>query len=253
MARATLDGELVDVHPLELQPGNAWHLTRPIPSSGLLVGIACDGDVIVSEVAIGDRPVAIAKREGEPPTAQAMTIEPLPVAEGEQLKYTLIPQTVSGPSKGWVAMVLRAADATAPRPNDAPKADIAPSSAAAAPAPTGALEPVRAPAPAPTPATPPTAPAGAERAQAAPARRFPLQGGLTISWTAAERAFEYYVRLFGTSQSLERLAERGGFSLLEFAALYTRQPARQVMALHELSLPDREIAHVLAEAEVRPA
>jgi hypothetical protein len=39
-------------------------------------------------------------------------------------------------------------------------------------------------------------------------RRFPIQGGLTVSWEAAERAYAAYVKLYGSSQSLERLAER---------------------------------------------
>lgn len=51
-------------------------------------------------------------------------------------------------------------------------------------------------------------------------KRFPIQGGLTISWEAAEVAYQNYARFFGSSQSLERLAERGGFGLAEFSLLY---------------------------------
>ena len=50
-------------------------------------------------------------------------------------------------------------------------------------------------------------------------KRFPIQGGLTISWEAAEVAYKNYARFFGSSQSLERLAERGGFGLAEFSLL----------------------------------
>jgi len=57
------------------------------------------------------------------------------------------------------------------------------------------------------------------------ARRFPLQpwaiGGnrLDIPWSIAERAYKTYTRLFGSSQTLERLAERGGFGVREWACL----------------------------------
>lgn len=33
----------------------------------------------------------------------------------------------------------------------------------------------------------------------------------TIPWWLAEEAYRYYSKLYGNSQSLERLAERGGF------------------------------------------
>jgi len=60
-------------------------------------------------------------------------------------------------------------------------------------------------------------------------RQFPIQGGSSwkkdrdyrpvehyktsyIPWWLAEEAYEYYSSKCGTVQSLERLAERGGFS-----------------------------------------
>ena len=59
-------------------------------------------------------------------------------------------------------------------------------------------------------------------------RPFPIQGDLyrdiegiihkkscTIPWWLAEIAYEYYSSLYGKGQSLERLAERGGFGRLE--------------------------------------
>lgn len=50
-------------------------------------------------------------------------------------------------------------------------------------------------------------------------KRFPVMryertdaaGPLTISWALAERAYSVYSGRYGTSQSLERLAQRGGF------------------------------------------
>lgn len=61
-------------------------------------------------------------------------------------------------------------------------------------------------------------------------RRFPIQGdritrrgryeripATSVPWAEAEIAYRTYSHLFGTSQSLERLAERGGFGRAEFA------------------------------------
>ena len=60
-------------------------------------------------------------------------------------------------------------------------------------------------------------------------RPFPIQGGTvrdeigepvrpvtrcsqcTIPWWLAEEAYKFYAEIYGTGQSLERLAERGGF------------------------------------------
>lgn len=54
----------------------------------------------------------------------------------------------------------------------------------------------------------------------APEKRFPIQGAGTVPWSEAEKAYEKYVSFFGKSQSLERLAERAGFGIGEFCALY---------------------------------
>jgi hypothetical protein len=43
------------------------------------------------------------------------------------------------------------------------------------------------------------------------ADRFPLLGGGSIPWSVAEEAYPDYARRYGTSQSLETLAKRGGF------------------------------------------
>jgi hypothetical protein len=42
-------------------------------------------------------------------------------------------------------------------------------------------------------------------------RMFPVQGGPQISWSTAEQAYEVYSHCYGREQTLERLAERGGF------------------------------------------
>jgi len=41
----------------------------------------------------------------------------------------------------------------------------------------------------------------------------------TIPWWLAEEAYRHYAKLFGKSQSLERLAERGGFGRMELLSL----------------------------------
>lgn len=58
-----------------------------------------------------------------------------------------------------------------------------------------------------------------DRAGDAP-RTFPIQYGEPIPWAAAEKAYECYAKCYGRQQSLERLAERGGFGLHEWACLY---------------------------------
>lgn len=56
-----------------------------------------------------------------------------------------------------------------------------------------------------------------KRAGASPGARrwFPIQNVGLIPWALAERAYVDYARRHGTEQSLERLAERGGFGLAE--------------------------------------
>lgn len=41
----------------------------------------------------------------------------------------------------------------------------------------------------------------------------------TIPWWLAEEAYRHYAKCFGTSQSLERLSERGGFGRNELLSL----------------------------------
>ena len=46
-------------------------------------------------------------------------------------------------------------------------------------------------------------------------RLFPMQDGPPITRKTAEMVYELYSNLFGTSQSLDRLAERGGLGWAE--------------------------------------
>jgi len=60
-------------------------------------------------------------------------------------------------------------------------------------------------------------------------RRFPMQRGPDIDWQTAEKIYEMYSALYGTSQSLERLAERHGFGWAEVEHIqkeYTAQYGR---------------------------
>lgn len=44
---------------------------------------------------------------------------------------------------------------------------------------------------------------------------FPMMNGPNIGWDVAEMIYRRYCRLYGTDQTLERIAERGGFSWTE--------------------------------------
>lgn len=46
-------------------------------------------------------------------------------------------------------------------------------------------------------------------------RMFPMQDGPAIPWSVAEKVYVLYSGIYGTQQSLERLAERGGFGWAE--------------------------------------
>jgi len=51
-------------------------------------------------------------------------------------------------------------------------------------------------------------------------KTFPMQGGPAISMSLAAEIYKKYSDLYGTSQSLERLGERGGFGWSEIESLY---------------------------------
>lgn len=71
---------------------------------------------------------------------------------------------------------------------------------------------------------------------------FPMQRGPAIPWATAEIIYAAYSALFGTSQSLERLAERGGFSWPEVEAIF-KDLKRRKPALH---------AELLARSKAAP-
>ena len=78
-------------------------------------------------------------------------------------------------------------------------------------------------------------------------RRFPILNSgrrLTVSWTAAEIAYVSYSRHYGNSQTLERLAERGGFGLHEFAVLFRGGDGGGI-------LDERELVRALTLADIR--
>ena len=51
---------------------------------------------------------------------------------------------------------------------------------------------------------------------------FPIikSGGMTIPWSVAEQAYLGYVAKYGDSQTLQRIAERGGFWIEEMDELH---------------------------------
>lgn len=53
-------------------------------------------------------------------------------------------------------------------------------------------------------------------------RDFPIQGGGRIPWWLAELAYVYYAEHYH-GQSLERLAERGGFGMVELISFLRRE------------------------------
>ena len=52
-----------------------------------------------------------------------------------------------------------------------------------------------------------------------PQRQFPIQEVGLIPWSVAERAYARYAQLHGNEQTIERMAERGGFGLAELGYL----------------------------------
>ena len=58
-------------------------------------------------------------------------------------------------------------------------------------------------------------------------REFPMQDGPDIPWSLAEKIYKMYSDLFGGEQSLERLAERGGFGWAEVKAIQEKWDERQ--------------------------
>ena len=51
-------------------------------------------------------------------------------------------------------------------------------------------------------------------------KRFPMIDGPDVDWETAEKIFSIYKCLFGDSQTIERLAERGGWSWSEVSYIW---------------------------------
>lgn len=73
-------------------------------------------------------------------------------------------------------------------------------------------------------------------------KRFPIQSTGTVPWWAAERAYKGYAAAGHGAQSLERVAERGGFGPHEFAVLF------QGLSYNDERFGDRWIPALVATA-----
>lgn len=51
-------------------------------------------------------------------------------------------------------------------------------------------------------------------------KMFPIQRSTPVPWSEAEKAWRTYAKLYGGSQSLELLGQRGGFGVNEFACFW---------------------------------
>lgn len=80
------------------------------------------------------------------------------------------------------------------------------------------------------------------------ARPFPIQRGEPITWGQAEWGYRCYAAMVGTLQSLERLAERGGFGAGEIR-LYAQDVVRN--APRRLAVMRRNV-HGLPRGERLP-
>lgn len=60
-------------------------------------------------------------------------------------------------------------------------------------------------------------------------KMFPMQDGPNIPWSLAETIYAGYSALYGTDQSLDRIAERHGFGWAEVAYLYKRERFRKTI------------------------
>jgi hypothetical protein len=58
-------------------------------------------------------------------------------------------------------------------------------------------------------------------------RRFPMQNGPSIDWATAEMIYAKYSDLYGTDQSLEVLASRGGFGWAEVEMIWKKHEKRK--------------------------
>jgi len=66
-----------------------------------------------------------------------------------------------------------------------------------------------------------------------------------VPWPLAEEAYEHYTALFGTDQSLARLAERSGFGVIEFVLLLAKQnPAHRVKLRDRLAFVGQALLRI---------
>ena len=79
-----------------------------------------------------------------------------------------------------------------------------------------------------------------------PGAYFPIQGVGKIPWAFAAKAYKKYVQLFGGNQSLERLAERGGFGWQEFVHLFNEKTP---IGLLDAARSDEMLKLVLADRD----
>ena len=80
-------------------------------------------------------------------------------------------------------------------------------------------------------------------------REFPIQKVGMIPWSLAEQAYKVYAARYGRGQSLERLAERGGFGLAELGDLLLRDERMRTDSAqetnHACEVATREILKAL--------
>ncbi len=67
-----------------------------------------------------------------------------------------------------------------------------------------------------------------------PDKIFPMQDGPNIPWATAEPIYEAYAILFGKRQSMERIAERGGFGWAEVEEIFKQLYKKDTGAWHRL-------------------
>ena len=85
--------------------------------------------------------------------------------------------------------------------------------------------------------------------------KFPIQptrgvaAPLSCSWEVAEKAYSHYAALYGMDQSLERLAQRGGFGSGEMGKLYPDWQTEESVTFRLRSVV--ESAKHLSKAQIR--
>lgn len=65
-------------------------------------------------------------------------------------------------------------------------------------------------------------------------RPFPMFDGPPIPWALAEVIYAAYDRLYGHDQTLEKMAERGGFGWAEVGEMFTALQRRDRLLWREL-------------------